>query len=56
MIVGSKAQTLHYSKDVVKAAKEPKELFMIEGENHLISMMILRDLVRKLLNSFGKYL
>ena len=34
MIAGSKAQTLHYSEDTVAAAREPKELFIVEGKNH----------------------
>ncbi|OAA42951.1 dienelactone hydrolase domain protein [Beauveria brongniartii RCEF 3172] len=34
MIVGSKAETLHYSKTAVEGAKEPKELFVIDGKNH----------------------
>lgn len=34
MIAGSDAETLHYSKDAVATAREPKELFVIEGKNH----------------------
>ncbi|KAJ5099273.1 hypothetical protein N7532_006274 [Penicillium argentinense] len=34
MVAGSKAQTLHYSEDAVAAAREPKELFIVEGKNH----------------------
>lgn len=34
MIAGSDAETLHYSKSAVGGAKEPKELFVIDGKNH----------------------
>ncbi|KAM3447414.1 hypothetical protein MY3296_008765 [Beauveria thailandica] len=34
MIAGSKAETLHYSKTAVGGAKEPKELFVIDGKSH----------------------
>lgn len=34
MIAASDAETLHYSKTAVEAAKEPKELFVIDGKNH----------------------
>ncbi|KFY01003.1 hypothetical protein O988_02978 [Pseudogymnoascus sp. VKM F-3808] len=34
MIAGEKAQTLHFSKTTVEAAREPKELFVVEGKNH----------------------
>lgn len=34
MVAGSDAQTLHYSENAVAAAREPKELFVVEGKNH----------------------
>jgi fermentation-respiration switch protein FrsA (DUF1100 family) len=34
MIAGSNAQTLHFSEAAVAAAREPKELFIVEGKNH----------------------
>ncbi|KAM3504497.1 hypothetical protein MY11210_008329 [Beauveria gryllotalpidicola] len=34
MVVGSKAETLHYSKTAIEGAKEPKELFVIDGKSH----------------------
>lgn len=34
MIVGSEAQSLHFSENAVAAAREPKELFVVEGKNH----------------------
>ncbi|KAJ6143995.1 hypothetical protein N7471_003448 [Penicillium samsonianum] len=34
MIAGTKAATKFYSEDAIKAAKEPKELFIIEGRDH----------------------
>lgn len=35
MIAGTKADTLYFSEQAVKAAKEPKELFLIEGKTHI---------------------
>ena len=35
MIAGSKADTLYFSEDAIKAAKEPKELFIVEGKSHI---------------------
>ncbi|KAJ5790107.1 uncharacterized protein N7518_007118 [Penicillium psychrosexuale] len=34
MIAGANASTKFYSEDAIKAAKEPKELFVIEGRDH----------------------
>jgi fermentation-respiration switch protein FrsA (DUF1100 family) len=35
VIAGSKADTLFWSQDVIKKAKEPKELRIIEGATHI---------------------
>ena len=35
VIAGSKADTLFWSQDVIKKAKEPKELHIIEGATHI---------------------
>jgi fermentation-respiration switch protein FrsA (DUF1100 family) len=34
MIVGSKADTLYFSREAVEKAKQPKELFVVEGATH----------------------
>jgi fermentation-respiration switch protein FrsA (DUF1100 family) len=56
MIAGSKAQTLHYSKTAVDAAKEPKELFVIEGRNHFDLYDDTTKSGPKVVGFFGKYL
>ena len=35
VIAGSKADTLFWSEEVIKKAKEPKELHLIEGATHM---------------------
>lgn len=35
VIAGSKADTLFWSQDVIRKAKEPKELHIIEGATHI---------------------
>ncbi len=35
VIAGSKADTLFWSQDVIKKAKEPKELYIVEGATHI---------------------
>jgi len=56
MIAGGKAQTLHFSKPVVAAAKEPEELFIVEGKNHFDLYDDLSETGPKLIDFFGKYL
>ncbi|CAK47820.1 hypothetical protein CBS115989_4866 [Aspergillus niger] len=34
MIAGAEAETLHYSEEAVRLAREPKELFVVQGKNH----------------------
>ncbi|CAI4215928.1 unnamed protein product [Parascedosporium putredinis] len=53
---GSKAQTHHYSKDAVAAAKEIKELFTVEGKNHFDLYDDLTETAPKLVSVFGKAL
>jgi fermentation-respiration switch protein FrsA (DUF1100 family) len=35
VIAGSKADTLFWSQDVIKRAKDPKELYIVEGASHM---------------------
>jgi fermentation-respiration switch protein FrsA (DUF1100 family) len=56
MIAGSKAQTLHYSATAVAAAREPKELFIVEGKNHFDLYDDLAVSGPKLVEFFGKNL
>ena len=56
MIVGSKAQTLHFSETAVKIAEEPKELFVVEGRNHFDLYDDTEKSGPKLVDFFGKYL
>lgn len=56
MIAGSNAQTLHYSEDAVAAAREPKELFVVEGKNHFDLYDNLAVSGPKLVEFFGKNL
>lgn len=34
MVAGEMAQTLHFSKTAVEAARELKEFFVVKGKNH----------------------
>ncbi|KAL4805216.1 alpha/beta-hydrolase [Aspergillus unguis] len=56
MVAGSKAQTRHYSEDAVAAAREPKELFIVEGKNHFELYDGLAVSGPKLVEFFGKNL
>lgn len=56
MIAGSNAQTLHYSRDAVNAAREPKELFIIKGKNHFDLYDDLTESGPKVLEFFEKNL
>ncbi|TPX14113.1 uncharacterized protein E0L32_000507 [Thyridium curvatum] len=53
MIVGSNAETLHYSKAAVECAKEPKELFVIDGKNHFELYDDLRKSAPKLVEFYA---
>jgi fermentation-respiration switch protein FrsA (DUF1100 family) len=35
VIAGSKADTLFWSEEVIQKAKEPKELFVVDGATHI---------------------
>ncbi|WP_439678394.1 alpha/beta hydrolase [Embleya sp. MST-111070] len=59
MIVGSEADTAYYSREAVEKAKEPKELFVVDGGTHV--SLYDRDAhvapaVAKLTEFFGKHL
>lgn len=56
MIAGSRAQTLHVSEAAVKAAQEPKELFVVEGLNHFDLYDNLDKAGPKVVDFFGKSL
>lgn len=56
MIAGSQAQTLHYSKTAIEAAKEPKEYFEVDGKNHFDLYDDLSKTGPKIVEFFGKYL
>jgi fermentation-respiration switch protein FrsA (DUF1100 family) len=56
MIAGSEAQTHHFSKSAVEAAKEPKELVTIKGKNHFDLYDDLSESGPKLVDFFGKSL
>ena len=56
MIAGSEAETLHYSKTAVEDAKEPKELFVIDGKNHFELYDDLEKSAPKLADFYAKAL
>ncbi|PVH78869.1 alpha/beta-hydrolase [Cadophora sp. DSE1049] len=56
MIAGADAQTLHFSEAALKAAKEPKEPFTIEGRNHFDLYNDLTKSGPKVVEFFGKFL
>ncbi|KAH7254518.1 hypothetical protein FSOLCH5_011442 [Fusarium solani] len=56
MIAGSEAQTHHFSKNAVAAAKDPKELVTINGKNHFDLYDDLSETVPKLVEFFAEAL
>jgi len=56
MIAGSEADTLYFSQDAIKKAKEPKELFVIEGKTHIDLYDDTKGTLPKLVEFFQKYL
>ena len=58
-IVGSKADTLYFTQDAFSRAKEPKEIFTIDGATHVDlydKPQYVGQVVSKLVEFFGKYL
>ncbi len=59
MIVGSKADTLYFSREAIEKAKDPKELFIIPGATHIDMYdkpQFVTPAVAKLAEFFGKAL
>ncbi|KAH6690590.1 hydrolase of the alpha/beta superfamily [Plectosphaerella plurivora] len=56
MIAGSTAQTRHYSEKAIATAKDPKELFIVQGKNHFDLYDDLAEAGPKLVDFFGKAL
>lgn len=59
MIVGSKADTLYFSREVIERALDPKELFIIPGATHIDMYdkpQFVTPAVAKLTEFFGKSL
>lgn len=56
MIAGSEAETLHHSQEAVSRAQEPKELFVVQGQNHFDLYDNLTKSGPKLVEYFGKHL
>ncbi|KAL6905041.1 Alpha/Beta hydrolase protein [Trichoderma evansii] len=52
MVVGSEAQTLHYSQTAIDGARQPKELFVISGKNHFDLYDDLRESGPKVVDFF----
>jgi len=55
MIAGTEAQTLHFSEAAVDAARDPKELFTVEGKTHFDLYDHLDDAGPKLVGFFSMY-
>ena len=59
LIAGSKADTLFWSQDVIKKAKEPKELHIVEGATHIDLYdrpQFVTPAIKKLAAYFGSHL
>ena len=59
VIAGSKADTLFWSQEVYKKAKEPKELHIVEGATHIDMYdrpQFVTPAVAKLTAFFGRHL
>ena len=56
MITGSEADTLYFSKDAIAVAKEPKELFVVDGKTHIDLYDDTSGVVRKLVEFMSKHL
>ncbi|KAF2794932.1 alpha/beta-hydrolase [Melanomma pulvis-pyrius CBS 109.77] len=56
MIAGEKADTKYFSEEAIQQAKEPKELFVVEGKSHVALYDDLSETAPKLLDFFAKSL
>lgn len=59
VIAGSKADTLFWSQDVIKKAKDPKELYIVDGASHMDMYdrpQFVTPAVAKLTAFFGRHL
>ncbi|WP_221936750.1 alpha/beta hydrolase [Skermania sp. ID1734] len=59
MIAGSEADTAYFSEEAIDKAKEPKELFVIDGATHVALYdkdAYVNQAVAKLDEFFGKHL
>jgi fermentation-respiration switch protein FrsA (DUF1100 family) len=59
VIAGSKADTLFWSEDVIRKAKDPKELYIVEGATHIDMYdrpQFVTPAVEKLAEFYGRYL
>lgn len=56
MIAGSKADTLYFSKEAIEAAKEPKELVIIDGKTHIDLYDDTAEVLPKLVEFMKKHL
>ena len=59
VIAGSKADTLFWSQQVIQKARDPKELFVIEGATHIDLYdrpQFVTPAVGKLQEFFGRHL
>jgi fermentation-respiration switch protein FrsA (DUF1100 family) len=56
MIAGSKADTLYFSEEAIKQAKEPKELYKVEGKTHIALYDDVDGHIPKLVDFFVQHL
>lgn len=56
MIIGSEAQSVIFSRMALHQAKEPKELFVIEGKDHIGLYDDISGSIPKLVDFMGKHL
>ncbi|MFD0337214.1 hypothetical protein ACFVH0_00710 [Streptomyces sp. NPDC127117] len=59
MIVGSDADTAYFSREAIEKAREPKELFVVDGATHISlydQNAHVTPAVTRLTDFFGKHL